>query len=152
MSSVYVAITYYDGLFSKIVIITGVVFVGLITFIIVNVYIKKQIVSQSRFPICHDMWEEFAICGRCKGFYVGFAFFGAMIATKNTIYIDLLKMIDAYPYLVIIFFVVAIVPIHGALRRLGIIKSKRFLHVTGFIFSSSIYLIGSFIVFLLYGA
>ena len=79
-------------------------------------------------------------------------FFGTLVAIRNGIYMDLLRLIGAYPYFVVTFLVIVSVPIHGSLRRLKIIKSARFLHLIGFIFSSSIYLLANLLIFLLYGA
>lgn len=142
---------YNDNIFSKIILLTGVLFLFSISFIIVETLVKRETVSQSRFPICHDMAEAFEICARCKGFYVGVAFFGVLLAIKSSIYMDLLKAIGSYPYTVLMCLILLTVPIHGALRRVGVIQSNRFLHIVGFIFGSSIYIIGNFIVYLIYG-
>ena len=150
-SLIYLIAFYYDGLFSKITIGTGVLLIGLISFIIIQTFLKKEIVCQSALPLCRDLVEEFNICARCRGFYIGLSFFGALLAIRNQIYMDLLKLIGAYPYFVITFLVIVSVPVHGSLRRLKIIKSGRFLQVIGFIFSSSIYLLANFLIFLLYG-
>ena len=99
------------------------------------------------------MVEEFTICARCRGFYAGFAFFGILLAIKNHIYLDLLNVIGLYPYFILMFLVLISVPVHGALRRLSLIQSNRVvLHLVGFVFGSSIYLIGSYVIYVLYGA
>lgn len=146
-------LSFYSGdILSKIALITGFLFVGFVVLIIVQAFIKKQIISQSKFPICHDMFEEFNVCARCKGFYVGFALFGVMLAIRTTVYMDFLRTIGPYAYLVIMLLVLVSVPIHGSLRRLEVIEGRTLvLHVVGFIFGSSLYLVGNYIVYLLYG-
>lgn len=142
---------YNENVFSKIILLTGALFLFSISFIIVETLLKRETVSQSRFPICHDMVEEFQICARCKGFYVGVAFFGVLLAIKSSIYMDLLKAIGPYPYAVLMCLILLSVPFHGALRRVEIIQSNRFLHIVGLIFGSSIYMVGNFVVYLFYG-
>jgi len=152
MSLTYVTFVYYtDSLFSKVVLMTGVVFVCVISGIVIQAYIKREIVGKSRFPICHDLWEEFKLCARCKGFLVGTGLFWVMITVRNTIFVDLLKLIGLYPYLVVTFLALVSVPIHGALRRTKKIESNRLLQIVGLFFSSSLFLVGNLLVFLLYG-
>lgn len=98
------------------------------------------------------MIEEFKLCARCKGFYVGCALFGILLGIKNTIYMDFLRTVGAYPYFVVMFLVLISVPVHGSLRRLKVIESSTIvLHFVGFVFSTSLFLIGNYIVYLLYG-
>jgi hypothetical protein len=97
------------------------------------------------------MTEEFNLCARYKGFYAGFAFFGALIAIRNYIYVELLRTIGFYPYTVLTFIVILTVPIHGTLRRLKITQTTKLLNITGFIFGSSLYLIASWIIYIIYG-
>jgi hypothetical protein len=150
MSLVYVTIVYYSGsLISKTVLFVGIVLVGAISLILVQAYIKKEVIG-NHFPICHDILEEYIVCARCRGFYIGFALFGIMIAVRNYIFVDLFRIIGSYPYLVITFIVMASVPIHGSLRRLGIVRSDRLLQFVGFVFSSSIYLFASLLIALMY--
>lgn len=129
---------------------TATLFLVLFSIIAIQTYIKREVVAKSKFPICKDMIEEFKFCGRCLGFYTGAAFFGILMAIKNMIYVDLLNLLGPYPYLVLLFVTLLSVPIHGALRRLKLIHNNRYVHVVGFIFSSSIYLIASFVIFMLY--
>ena len=152
VSLVFLILTYFaDSLFGKIVLVAGVIFLGLILGILFQSYINRELVGQSKFPICHDMLTEFKLCGRCIGFYAGLTLFGALVTIKNALFIDLLKMIGPYPYLVVTFLVITSVPIHGTLRRLKIVKSKRLVHLVGFLFSSSIFLVGSALISILYG-
>lgn len=146
-------LSFYSGnILSKIVLITGFLFVGFVVLIIVQAFIKREIVSQSKFPICHDMADEYNFCARCKGFYVGAALFGILLAIKNTIYMDFLKAIGPFPYFIVMFLVLISVPVHGALKRLQVIKSSTLvLHIIGFIFSASLFLVGNYIIYLLYG-
>jgi hypothetical protein len=129
----------------------GIIFISLISLIITRTYVRRELVRKSRFPICHDIIEEFSFCPRCRGFQIGLFLFGVFLAIKNTVYLDLLRMMGVYPYTVLLFIAIVSVPIHGALRRLQIITSENLLHVIGFLFSSTIYLSGNLIVYLVYG-
>jgi len=153
VSLVYIILFHFHSeIFPKIVILTGIAFIGLISVIVISAYINRRIVSESKFPICHDLLHEFKLCARCKAFYIGLTLFGIMIAVRNTLFMDLLNTIGAYPYVVITFVILVSVPIHGALRRLEIISSDKWLHLVGFVFSSCLYLFGNFLVFALYGS
>ncbi len=151
-SLAYMILYYYSGdAFSKIVLVTAIAFLCLIAIIVVQVAGHRRIVSKSKIPICHDMVEEYRLCGRCVGFYVGLAFFGALLAIRSYAYVDLLRYIGVYPYSVLMFLILFSVPVHGALRRLRIVTSDSFLHAVGFAFGSSVYLIASWIIYLIYG-
>jgi hypothetical protein len=147
-------LNFYSGnTLAKIVLLTGFIFLGFIILMIIQTFIKKQIISESKFPICHDMVDEYKLCARCVGFYVGFALFTVLLAMKTTIYMDFLRTVGVFPYFVVMLLILLSVPLHGALRRLSIIKSNAFmLHVIGFAFSVSIFLVGNFIIYLLYGS
>lgn len=145
-------LSYYPAnTFSKVVLITAIIFIALIAFITVQAVAYRKIVSQSKLPICHDMIDEFKLCKRCTGLYIGITFFGALLAIRNYIYVDLLRYIGFYPYTVLMFLVLFSVPFHGALRRLKFIRSHQLLHLAGFIFGCSPYLFASWLVFLIYG-
>lgn len=152
LSLAFMILNYYPaGFFSKIVLSTAIIFIALIAIIIVQAVANRKIVSRSRLPICHDMIDEFKLCKRCIWLYIGLALFGALIAVRNYIYIDLLRYFGFYPYTVLMFLVLFSVPLHGALRRLKIIHRERLLSIVGFIFGSSPYLVASWLIFLIYG-
>lgn len=143
---------YYPGEpFTKIALVVAITFLCLITIMIIQTLRNRKIISKTKLPICHDMIEEYKLCSRCKGFYVGLAFFGTLIAIRNYIYVELLKTIGFYPYTVLMFLVMLSVPIHGALRRLKITQTTRLLNATGFLFGSSLYLIASWTIHIVYG-
>jgi hypothetical protein len=118
--------------------------------ILIHAFIKKELVSKSYFPLCHDLLREFSLCARCKGFYIGLAFFTALVATRNTLFIDFLKLVGIFPYVVILIILLLTVPIHGAARRLQLLDGTALLHVAGFLFSITLYQIAGLIIALFY--
>ena len=102
--------------------------------------------SNSILPLCQDIVDEYEFCTRCKGFYVGLPLSLVIVATRNTFFLEILRAIGPIAYIVIMVGIVSTVPIHGSLRRLGIIRSGAYRHIVGFIFSFSLVLIGTAIV------
>jgi len=142
---------YYTGtIFSKIVLTTCIILLGTIVGILIQAFVKKEIVSRSYFPLCHDLLHEFTLCARCKGFYLGFALFTALVATRNSLFMDFLNVVGIFPYTMILVLLLLTVPIHGAARRLRLVDGTILLHVVGFLFSISLYQIAGLIVTLLY--
>jgi uncharacterized membrane protein len=116
----------------------------------VHAFIKKELISKSYFPMCHDLLHEFTLCARCKGFYLGLAFFTALVATRNSLFIDFLKAVGIFPYCVILTILLLTVPIHGAARRLQLLDGAALLHLVGFLFSITLYQIAGLVVALFY--
>jgi hypothetical protein len=144
-------ILYYTGtIFSKLVLIVCIILLGTIVGILIHAFFKKEIISKSYFPLCHDLLNEFTICARCKGFYLGFAFLTALVATRNSLFTDFLNTVGIFPYTVILVFLLLTVPIHGACRRLQLFDGKVLLHAVGFLFSITLYQIAGLIIAFLY--
>jgi len=144
-------ILYYTGtIFSKIVLVTCIILLGTILGILIHAFIKKEIVSKSYFPLCHDLLYDFTLCARCKGFYLGFALFTALVATRNSLFIDFLNAVGIFPYTMILIILLLTVPIHGAARRLQLLDGTVLLHVVGFLFSITLYQIAGLIIALFY--
>jgi hypothetical protein len=144
---------YYTGtVFSRTVLIMCIILLGTIVGILIHAFIKKEIVSRSYFPLCHDLLHEFTLCARCKGFYLGLAFFTALVATRNSLFIDFLNAIGIFPYTIILVILLLTVPIHGTARRLKLINGKALLHIVGFLFSMTLYLIAGLIIVFFYPA
>jgi len=146
--SCVILICQTTSLFHGIVIVAGVISVSAIVAITIHGYVRREIVAKSKFPICHDIWDEFRLCRRCRGWYAGLAFFGILMTVRSTLFLDLLRLVGPSLYTVLTILALASVPVHGALRRLKRIEGSHLLEIVGFAYSSSPFFLANLLIFL----
>jgi uncharacterized membrane protein len=142
-----------------LVILTSLVAISVNVYILMKDVTKKSITHKKfRLIPCHRdilfFGKEFILCFRCLGFYVGTLFWGILTSLDRYIWADFLTLVGPICYTVLLFGVVATVPIHGAWLRRHPSKTRKqnMLRSTiGFIFSVSLWLICGLIVYFVRG-
>jgi uncharacterized membrane protein len=122
--------------------------------------VAKKPITHKKFRLipCHRGFvffgKEFILCFRCLGFYIGNLLWGILTAMDQYIWNDFLMSFGLTYYLILLFGVIATVPIHGAWLRSHPSKAKKqniLRSIIGFIFSASLWLIGGLIIYLIRG-
>jgi uncharacterized membrane protein len=122
--------------------------------------IAKKSITHRKFKLipCHRglvfFGKEIVLCFRCIGFYIGNLFWGILTSIDRYIWNDFLISFGLTFYLIVLFGVIATVPIHGAWLRSHPSKAKKqniLRSVIGFIFSVSLWLVGGLVIYLMRG-
>jgi hypothetical protein len=135
----------YSNAFSMTTICVGILATVTVLWFAIQAYVHRLVTLSTIFPLCHDWGKKRGLCPRCKGFYAGMIFFGALLLVRSTLLVDFLRYSGFIAYFSVMAFVLLLLLVHVILRRMEIIDGQSLLKITGFLFAMAIYMIATLV-------